>query len=128
MNLHDFNTVETRLAIKILARLKIFENKLNSLMWDKATFPSNKGIFEMTAKRLGTKHMIYVSLLLMRDKNDLPTTLTTQNLVTFKKHFRTIQCMNLHDFNTKETPLAIKILVQLKIFENKLNSLMWDEA
>ena len=68
MNLHDFNTVETRLAIKILARLKIFENKLNSLMWDKATFPSNKGIFETKAKRLGTKHMIYVSLLLMRDK------------------------------------------------------------
>ena len=73
MNLHDFNTKETRLAIKILAQLIIFEIKLNSVMWDKATFRSNKGIFEMTAKRLGTKHMIYVSLLLIRDKNDLPT-------------------------------------------------------
>ena len=72
MNLHDFHTKETRLAIKILAQLKIFENKLNSLMWDKATFPSNKGIFETKAKRLGTKHMLYFSLLLMRDKNDLP--------------------------------------------------------
>ena len=73
MNLHDFNTKETRLAIEILAQLKIFENKLNSLMSDKATFPSNKVIFETKAKRLGTKHMLYVSLLLMRDKNDLPT-------------------------------------------------------
>ena len=73
MNLHDFYTKETRLAIKILAQLIIFENKINSVMWDKATFPSNKVIFDMKAKRLGTKHMIYVSLLLMRDKNDLPT-------------------------------------------------------
>ena len=72
MNLHDFSTKETRLAIKILAQLKIYENKLHLVMWDKATFPSNKGIFEMTAKRLGTKNRLYVSLLLMRDKNDLP--------------------------------------------------------
>ena len=54
MNLHDFHTKGTRLAIK-MAQLKIFENKLNSVMWEKATFPSNKGIFEMKAKRLGTK-------------------------------------------------------------------------
>ena len=73
MNLHDFSTKETRLAIKILAQLKINENKLHLVMWDKATFPSNKGIFEMTAKRLGTKYMIYVSLPFMHGKNDLPT-------------------------------------------------------
>ena len=73
MNLHDFNPKETRLAIKILAQLEIFENKLNSVMWDKATFPSNKGVFETKAQRLGTKYMFYVSLLLIHDKNDLPT-------------------------------------------------------
>ena len=39
-------------------------------MWDKATFPSNKGIFETKAQRLGTKYMLYVSLLLIRDKGD----------------------------------------------------------
>ena len=42
-------------------------------MWDKATFPINKGIFETKDQRLGTEYMLYVSLLLIRDKNDLPT-------------------------------------------------------
>ena len=42
-------------------------------MWDKATFPSNKGIFETKAQRLGTKYMLSVSLLSIRNKNDLPT-------------------------------------------------------
>ena len=73
MNLHDFSTKRDASCNKILAQLIIFENKLNSVMWDKATFPSNKGIFETKAQRLGTKYMLYVSLLLIRDKNDLPT-------------------------------------------------------
>ena len=65
MNLHDFSTKETRLAIKILAQLKIYENKLHLVMWDKATFPSNKGIFEMTAKRLSDALRGLIALLLL---------------------------------------------------------------
>ena len=42
-------------------------------MWDEATFHSNKGIFETKAQRLGTKYMLSISLLLIHDKNNLPT-------------------------------------------------------